>query len=201
MSASTLQLEIPVVLPHIEDERDQCVGRLTELIAARKGIQQAHIERQNGQALVCLHYDPNLLSLEAVQRLAQRAGAQITDRFHHIHLPIAGMDCSDCVTVIEHGVGRLDGVLTVSVNYAAQSMRVEFDGQKVNQAAIEHRVRSLGYTIPVAGLRSWFQENRELLFSLAAGLLVLLGWAGGGFLGLPGPASLALYLGAYLLGG
>lgn len=201
MSASTLQLEIPVVLPHIEDERDQCVGRLTELIAARKGIQQAHVERQNGQALVCLHYDPNLLSLEAVQRLAQRAGAQITDRFHHIHLPIAGMDCSDCVTVIEHGVGRLDGVLTVSVNYAAQSMRVEFDGQKVNQAAIEHRVRSLGYTIPVAGLRSWFQENRELLFSLAAGLLVLLGWAGGGFLGLPGPASLALYLGAYLLGG
>ncbi len=201
MSEATLQLEIPIVLPHVADERDPCVGRLTELIAGHKGIQQAHVERQNGQALVCLHYDPNLLTLESVRRLAQRAGAQITNRFHHVHLPIAGMDCSDCVTVLEHAVGRLDGVLTVSVNYAAQSMRVEFDGQKVNQAAIERRVRSLGYTIPTAGLRSWFQENRELLFSLAAGLLVLLGWAGGRFLGLPGPASLALYIGAYLLGG
>ena len=80
------------------------------------------------------------------------------------------MDCSDCVTVLEHAVGRLDGVLAVSVNYAAQSMRVEFDGQKVNQATIERRVRSLGYTIPAAGLRSWLQENRELLFSLAGGL-------------------------------
>ncbi len=164
MSASTLQLEISVVLPHIEDERDRCVDRFTELMAGHKGIQQAHIERENGQALVCLHYDPNLLTLDGVRRLAQRAGAQITNRFHHVHLPIAGMDCSDCVTVLEHSVGRLDGVLTVSVNYPAQSMHVEFDGQKVNQAAIEHRVRSIGYTIPAAGLRSWFQENRELLF-------------------------------------
>jgi len=201
MSEATLQLEISVVLPHIEDKRDRCVGRLTELMAGHKGIQQAHVERENGQALVCLHYDPNLLTLEGVRRLAQRAGAQITDRFHHVHLPIEGMDCSDCVTVLEHAVGRLDGVLTVSVNYAAQSMRVEFDGQQVNQAAIERRVRSLGYAIPAEGLRSWLSENRELLFSALVGLLVLVGWAGGRFLGLPQPVSLALYIGAYILGG
>ena len=201
MTESTLQLEIPVLLPGVADERDSCVQRLNEQLAAQKGIQQAHIERANGEARVCLHYDPNLLTLDGVQRLAQRAGAQITNRFRHIHLTIEGMDCSDCVTVLEHAVGRLDGVLAVSVNYAAQSMRVEFDGQKVNQAAIEGRVRSLGYTIPAEGLRNWFQENRELLFSLAAGLLVLLGWAGGQFLGLPQPVSLALYIGAYILGG
>jgi Cd2+/Zn2+-exporting ATPase len=201
MTESTLQLEIPVLLPGVADERDRCVQRLNEQLAAQKGIQQAHVERTNGQALVCLHYDPNLVTLEGVQRLAERAGAKITDRFHHVHLPIEGMDCSDCVTVLEHAVSRLDGVLAVSVNYAAQTMRVEFDSQKINQATIERRVRSLGYTIPAAGLRSWFQENRELLFSLAAGLLVLVGWAGGRFLGLPQPVSLALYIGAYILGG
>ena len=198
MSESTLQLEIPVLLPGVADERDSCVQRLNEQLAAQKGIRQAHVERMDGQATICLHYDPNMLSLEGVQRLAQRAGAQISDRFHHLHLPIAGMDCSDCVTVLEHSVGRLDGVLTVSVNYAAQSMRVEFDGQKASQATIERRVRSLGYTIPAEGLRSWLDENRELLFSGLAGLLVLIGWAGGRFLGLPQPISLALYIGAYI---
>lgn len=201
MTESTLQLEIPVLLPGVADEQDRCVQRLNEQLAAQKGIQQAHVERTNGQALICLHYDPNLVTQEDVQRLAERAGAQVTNRFHHVHLPIAGMDCSDCVTVLEHAVGRLDGVLAVNVNYAAQSMRVEFDGQKVNQATIERRVRSLGYTIPAAGLRSWFQENRELLFSLTAGLLLLVGWAGGQFLGLPQPFSLALYIGAYIFGG
>ncbi|MCL4507813.1 MAG: cation-translocating P-type ATPase, partial [Chloroflexi bacterium] len=201
MAESTLQLEIPVLLPGVADERDSCVQRLNEQLAAQKGIRQAHVERANDQATICLHYDPNLLSLEGVQRLAQRAGAQITDRFHHLHLPIEGMDCSDCATVLEHSVGRLDGVLTVSVNYAAQSMRVEFDGQKASRATIERRVRSLGYAIPPEGLRSWLDENRELLFSGLAGLLVLVGWAGGRFLGLPEQVSLALYIGAYILGG
>lgn len=111
------------------------------------------------------------------------------------------MDCSDCVTVLEHAVGRLDGVLTVSVNYAAQRMFVEFDSQKANRAAIESRIRSVGYAIPAEGLPSWFREQRELLFSLAAGLLLLVGWAGGRFLGLPQPISLALYIGAYILTG
>ncbi len=201
MTESTLQLEIPVLLPRVTDERDSCVRRLNEQLAAQKGIGQAHVERMNGQALICLHYDPNLVTPEGVQRLAQRAGAQITNRFRHAYLPIEGMDCSDCVMVLEHAIGRLDGVLAVSVNYAAGNMRVEFDGQKVNRAAIERRVRSLGYTIPATGLRSWFQENRELIRSLTAGLLVLVGWAGARFLGLPQPISLALYIGAYVLGG
>jgi Cd2+/Zn2+-exporting ATPase len=170
-------------------------------LAAQKGIYQAHVERTNGEATVCLHYDPNVLSIEGVQSLAQRAGARITDRFHHIHLPIEGMDCSDCALVLEHAVGRLDGVLTVSVNYAGQNMRVEFDSQKANRASIERRVRSLGYTVPAEGLRSWLSENRELFFSATAGLLLLVGWAGGRFLGLPEQISLALYIGAYVFGG
>ncbi|MBK9612876.1 MAG: hypothetical protein IPO34_15895 [Dehalococcoidia bacterium] len=91
VAASTLQLEIPVVLPHIEDERDQGVGRLTEPIAARKKIQQvSYIERQNGQALVCLALRSQSAVAGSRKSLPGRAGAQITDRFHHIHLPIAG---------------------------------------------------------------------------------------------------------------
>ena len=37
---------------------------------------------------------------------------------------IEGMDCSDCTLAIEHGLKRMDGVLTATVNYAAQTARV-----------------------------------------------------------------------------
>jgi hypothetical protein len=40
-------------------------------------------------------------------------------------------------------------------------------------------------------------ENRELLFSLAAGTLLLIGWLGERFAGFPPALSLALYLAAY----
>ena len=148
-----------------------------------------------------MHYDPEALSLADVRRLAERAGAQIVNRYHHDLLTVEGMDCSDCVTVIEHGVGRMEGVLAVNVNYPAQKMRVEFDTQKTDRAAIKKRIRGLGYTVPDVGLRSWLYSNREVLTSLAAGLLLIIGWAGETFLGLPHLAAVSLYVVAYVLGG
>ncbi len=201
MAESTLQLQIPVLLPNVDDERDQCVQRLQEQISGQKGIHRVHVDRENGSAALCLHYDPNLLTLDKVQRLAAQAGARVAHRFQHLLIPIEGMDCSDCALVIEHSVGRMPGVLHCSVNFAAGVMRVEFDGQKVDRRAIEARVRSLGYSVPQEGFARRYAENRELVFSLVAGLLVLTGWAIERFLALPAAVSLGFYLAAYVLGG
>src|SRR5581483_1699568 len=197
----TIELDIPLLLPDVADEKDECLNRLEQSFQNQKGILRAHLEREKTPVDLCLHYDPNLLTLEQVRRMAERAGAGIANRYHHLSTPIEGMDCSDCVTVIEHSLGRLDGVLAVSVNYAAQNLRVEFDKQKIDRPANEKRVRSLGYEIPVEGLRSWYKENREIVFSLTAGLLVLVGWLGQTFFGLPVIAATVLYITAYLFGG
>jgi Cd2+/Zn2+-exporting ATPase len=201
MSEKAIDLEIPLLLPGVTDDRDACLVRLEAALKNQKGIQRAHVERDKRPIDVCLHYDPDVVSLADVKRLAERAGAQIANRYHHALIPIENMDCSDCVTVIEHSVGRIDGVLAVNVNYAAQKMRVEFDKQKTDQAAIERRVRSLGYDIPMEGMRRTYQENRELIFSLLAGVLLLVGWLGETFFGFPPLLSVGLYLAAYGFGG
>jgi Cd2+/Zn2+-exporting ATPase len=197
----TIELEIPLLLPGIEDEKDECLTRLESSFQNQKGILRAHLEREKSPVDLCLHYDPNLLNLDQVRRMAERAGAGIANRYHHLSTPLEGMDCSDCVTVIEHGLGRMEGILAVNVNYAAAKLRVEYDKQKIDRPTIEKRVRSLGYEIPEEGLRSWYKENREVLFSLLAGLLVLVGWLGETFLGLPELAATALYITAYIFGG
>lgn len=201
MSEKTIELEIPLLLPSVEDDQDECLGRLESALQNQKGLNRAHLERNTKPVALCLHYDPNVLSLADVKRLAKRAGAQIANRYHHGMLTIEGMDCSDCVKVIEHGIGRIEGVLAVNVNYAAQKMRVEFDAQKISHGAIEKRVQSLGYSIPAIGLRSWYQENRELLFSLISGLLLLIGWLGETFFGLPFVVAFGFYIAAYIFGG
>ncbi|MEW6406370.1 MAG: HAD-IC family P-type ATPase, partial [Chloroflexota bacterium] len=197
----TIELEIPLLLPDVQDEQDECLNRLEVALQNQKGILRAHLESDKSPIDLCLHYDPNLLNLEQVRRMAERAGARIANRYHHALFPIEGMDCSDCATVIEHSVGRMDGVLVVNVNYAAANMRVEYDKRRIDRPAIEKRVRSLGYEIPIEGLRSWYKENRELLFSLLAGLLLLVGWLGGLFLGFPALLSIGFYVAAYIFGG
>jgi Cd2+/Zn2+-exporting ATPase len=201
MTEKTIELEIPILLPGIEDQKDECLARLETSLQNQRGIQRSHLEREKSPVDLCLHYDPNILSLADVKRLAKRAGAEIINRYHHEVIDIEGMDCSDCAIVIEHSVGRIDGVLVVTVNYAAQKMRLEYDARKTDRKTVEKRVRSLGYQIPLEGVRSWYQKNRELIFSLASGLLLAAGWLGQTIFALAAPLVVALYGGAYLLGG
>lgn len=196
-----IELQISLLLPEVDNQKDRCLSRLEAALQSRKGIRRAHIERERSPFELCLHYDPELLSLSDVRRMAERAGTKITNRYHHHCIPIEGMDCSDCATVIEHSLGRMDGVLEATVNYAAERVWVEVDAQKSSRAAVEKRVRSLGYHVPPSEFQARLLENRELLFSLASGAFVLLGWLGGLLLGFPLPLTIGLYLAAYGLGG
>ncbi len=201
MSEKTIELEIPLLLPGVQEEDDECLNRLENALQNQKGLQRTHLERDKQPVMLCVHYDPNTISMADVRRLAERTGARIVNRYHHDLLAIEGMDCSDCAKVIEHGIERMEGVLAVNVNYPLQKMRVEYDTQKINRAAIEKRVHGLGYAIPAEGLRSWYQENREILFSILSGLLVAIGWLGETFFGLPVPVAIGLYIAAYIFGG
>ena len=198
----TLQLEIPLLLPQVEDEKDQCVERLLERVRSQRGIVQAHVERKNGEACFCLHYDPNLTSLNQVRRLAEQAGAEVADRYKHDSFRITDMDCGDCATSIEHILGRVDGILTVAVNYAAEKMRVEYDSAKVTREKIVQRVQALNYQIQEPEKpENWLQRNWELALSLLSGVFLAAAYFGETFFALPKIAALALYVLAYLAGG
>jgi len=201
MEEKTLQLDIPLLIPGLTNHQDACLERLETSLKNQRGIQRAHVERQNDPQVLCLHYNPSLTSLEQVQRIAERAGAKIANRYRHEVIPIRGVDCSDCVTVLEHSISRIDGVLDVKASYTAQKIFIEYDSKATNQAAIERRIQHLGYQIPREGARKWYEENRALLSSLVAGVFLLLGWLGENFFGFPFPISLGMYLLAYVLAG
>lgn len=201
MDERKVELEIPVYLPRVEDGRDGCLERLEVALSERKGIKRAHLERDASPPLLCVHYDPTQLSVVEVRRVAERAGARITNRYHHEFFLVEGMDCSDCSLVLEHGVARLDGVLSASVNYAAQTLHVEYDSQGIKRRTIEGRVRDLGYRLPVGGRRGWLVENSELLRSLLGGVALGVGWVGVRFLSLSPTVALGFYLAAYVVGG
>ena len=190
-----------MLLPGVEDDRDACIERLEEAMRNRKGIFRAHLELERSPVVLCLHYDPMVVSFEDVRRMADKAGAGIIDRYHHERVPVEGIDCSDCALVLEHSLNRMDGVLTANISYTAQTLHVEFDSRHTSRRAIERRIRQLGYRVPLEGVRSWYQDNRELLFSLLGGVFLVVGWVGEQLLGFPFLASLAFYLAAYGIAG
>src|SRR3990170_647606 len=137
----TLHLEIPLLLPGVEDGQDQCVERLQESLLPVAGIRLAHVEREDGAAVLCMHYDPDLLSLNRVERLAREAGAAITERYRHESLHVLGMDCADCAVSLEHILRRTPGILNTAVSYAAEKMRVEYDATAISHEDVLRRIR------------------------------------------------------------
>ena len=195
-----LTLDLDLALPEAPDERDACVGRLTELLEA-EGLAKAHVVDEDCAARLCLHYDLEQFSVSQVRSLVQAAGVRIGKRYHHESLRIDGMDCPTCATVIEHALERMDGVLEASVSYGAERLRLEFDTEKTSLDAVRERIRALGYGVIEKGQApGWWAEHRELLLSLAAGLLLLVGWLLE-FTAAPPALSLALFVGAYITGG
>jgi Cd2+/Zn2+-exporting ATPase len=196
----TLKLDLPLLLPEIPDARDPCVERVRERLSVVRGILQAHVEPRDGQRVLCVHFDPELLALSDVQRLAEQAGTAVRARYRHETLDITGMDCADCAFSIEHILGREPGVLHVRVNYAAEKMSIECDGDKTSHAVIVRRIRELGYTVVEERRRSWFARHREQILPVASGVFLAVGYFGE-WAGMPPAAAIVCYVLAYLCGG
>jgi Cd2+/Zn2+-exporting ATPase len=107
----------------------------------------AHLDGEAEAPRFCIHYDPNLVSVDYVQALAVEEGANLEWRYRHEVLPVTGMDCADCARTLESGLGRLKGVLWVSANFAASSLAVEYDAERLARPAILSRIRALGYDV------------------------------------------------------
>ncbi|MCC6167582.1 MAG: cadmium-translocating P-type ATPase [Caldilineaceae bacterium] len=138
-----LQIDLPLLLPQIE-ERDRCVQLLADRLAGVRGVEQAHIVRHNGTAHLCLHFDPNLVPLARLERLARDAGAEVTERYRHEQVAFAGLDTADAATTLEAALAPLPGMLHVRVNYAAGLIFAAYDRAQLEWSEIERTVRSQG---------------------------------------------------------
>ena len=76
MEEKTLELEIPLLIPGLTNHHDACLERLESALQVQKGIMRAHVERDQDPQALCLHYNPSLISIADVHRIASRTGAK-----------------------------------------------------------------------------------------------------------------------------
>ena len=60
---------------------------------------------------------------------------------------IGGMTCSACANRIEKGVSKMEGVKEANVNFATETLNVEYDDSALKQLDIENKVEKLGYKV------------------------------------------------------
>ena len=77
-------------------------------------------------------------------------------------LVIKGMTCAACAKRIEKAVGKMEGAVDASVNFATEKLTVEYDERVLSLSAVKDKVIEVGYdiidgaphevTIPIGGM-------------------------------------------------
>lgn len=224
------QFDLPILLPDVPDAADACVERLIARLSPRTGVSEVHILRAGDEApaKLCIHYDPDSLSLATIRSEAHAAGAEIAQQFGHLIWKTDGVVHARRARTIEARLGRLPGILEAAVNPVGL-VRVEFERAKIAESQIASALAEMGVTPSrqaVAPAREvaelpaeappherakpehehahegLFGANSELLFVLACGVFLALGFAVEKlWQGAPAWLALTCYAAAYGFGG
>ena len=66
---------------------------------------------------------------------------------YHINLPITGMHCENCASLITRHLKKMEGILSADVSIATEQAAVTFDADSVSEDAIVGKICSLGFDV------------------------------------------------------
>ncbi|MCB9139338.1 MAG: copper-translocating P-type ATPase [Caldilineaceae bacterium] len=96
-----------------------------------------------------VEYDPSVVAsrdvLTEVIARVDRAGYQVPTAT--TELSLLGMTCANCAATIERRLNKVEGVLSATVNYAAEKASVEYVAGLVTRADLVATVRKAGYDV------------------------------------------------------
>ena len=143
-----IKIDLDIVLPDVPDERDACVERIISAIENKRGIEKVHIvpETETSKAQLCFHYNPEEISIEEVQKLAEKSGAEITERYGHLLLEVKGIRYVRHARIIELGLKDTKGVLSVSVS-ATGWINIEYDHHEITPQKIYRKLNKMGLEV------------------------------------------------------
>ena len=139
--------EKQVTLPVLGMTCANCVAAVERNSKKVEGVTGATVNFANEK--VTFSYDPAMVKGQdvttAVIEKVKRAGYEIPTAT--LELPLLGMTCANCAANIERALNRVDGVLSVTVNYASEKAAVSYAPGTVSRAEMVAAVRRAGYDV------------------------------------------------------
>ncbi len=118
-----------------------CASRIEKVLGRLPGVDAASVNLAAEQASVT--YDAGLLSAADIAAAVGGAGFSVLNRT--VELAIEGMTCASCSSRIEKTLGKLPGVVSATVNLAAETATVSVMPGGLGIADIIAAVEKTGY--------------------------------------------------------
>lgn len=176
-----------------------CVAVIEKVVGKQAGVDTVSVNLATEKMAVT--FDPATTDAQLIEKAVAAAGygassldvpsTATPSGTASVTFDVGGMTCASCVAVVEKTLGKVPGVIAVSVNLATESATVEFDPTLIGVHEISDVIEGAGYSASVRSADAGTpagedaqrdaqqahirREKRLFIFSLALSLpLVLL---------------------------
>ncbi|MGE5614447.1 MAG: heavy metal translocating P-type ATPase [Bacillota bacterium] len=122
-----------------------CAKRIEKAVCKLEGVSQASVNFATEKLSV--EYDSQKVSTDKIKEAIEKVGYGVVgeEKKKTVTIPIGGMTCAACASRIEKALGKTEGVLRVSVNFATEKATVEYDPQITRLSVIKQAIEKTGY--------------------------------------------------------
>ncbi|RAL22089.1 heavy metal translocating P-type ATPase [Thermoflavimicrobium daqui] len=120
-----------------------CATRIEKGLKKIEGVEDATVnfalEKTN------IKYDPEKADIAKFKEKVQSLGYNVVS--DKVEFDITGMTCAACANKIEKRLNKLDGIEKATVNFALESVLVEYSPNQVSVSDMKETIKKLGYTL------------------------------------------------------
>lgn len=138
-----------------------CAQRIEKTVRKLSGIGQATVNLASEKLFV--EYDSAVVQLPAIKEAVAKIGYEVVEKTAdaNVTIPIGGMTCAACAQRVEKGIKKLEGVASVSVNFATEKATVIYNPQQVRLSVIREAIEKAGYKALEINKADAADEDRE----------------------------------------
>lgn len=124
-----------------------CAQRIEKMTGKLSGMEQASVNLASEKLFV--EYDETSLSLDKIKETVAKLGYEVVEKNANasVTIPIGEMTCAACAQRIEKVVKKLEGVESVSVNFATEKATITYVPQVIRLSAIKETIEKIGYKV------------------------------------------------------
>ncbi|MCM2581676.1 MULTISPECIES: heavy metal translocating P-type ATPase [Bacillus] len=120
-----------------------CATRIEKGIKKINGVKEANVNLALEKSSI--KYDPEVVTEQEFQKKIQDLGYDVVKE--KVEFDITGMTCAACASKIEKKLNKLDGVDKATVNFALETVLVEYNPEQASVPEIKEAIKKLGYTL------------------------------------------------------
>ncbi|WP_025783308.1 heavy metal translocating P-type ATPase [Sporosarcina sp. D27] len=120
-----------------------CANRIEKGLSKIEGVEKANVNFALERSTIV--YDPAKTNVNEFKARVEKLGYGVVQE--KVAFDISGMTCAACATKIEKRISKMDGVSKASVNFALETIAVEYDSKKVETTEMITAVKKMGYEL------------------------------------------------------